>query len=230
MTVPLLDDMKWWFEATLTTLSAKSDATKASLRAKPLVGAHLLLQRRATVIDSLIAELALGRSRVQRVGGVRMRHPMGLARRSFSASAGLRAFIRSGISRRNVTNHLPQPRLIPVLPGCVARCATLRAVTSGVAGRLWARTTGSPAPSARAAGRPAQAPARPLAPISPLFLLPVAITRRERPPRSTGHPRRFRCGLRACGQGFRRRSPTACLSVRQSARQPSSARRVRTAR
>lgn len=46
--VPLLDDMKRWFEATLATLSVKSDTTQGdSVRAESLASAHLLLQRRA---------------------------------------------------------------------------------------------------------------------------------------------------------------------------------------
>jgi transposase len=58
--VPLLDDMKRWFDATLTTLSAKSDTTKAiqyALNRWPLL-IYYCSDGRAE-IDNLIAERAL---------------------------------------------------------------------------------------------------------------------------------------------------------------------------
>ncbi|MBB2931942.1 hypothetical protein FHX59_006416 [Paraburkholderia silvatlantica] len=58
--VPLLDDMKRWFEATLTTLSAKSDTTKAiryALNRWPAL-VYYCADGRAE-IDNLIAERAL---------------------------------------------------------------------------------------------------------------------------------------------------------------------------
>ncbi len=58
--VPLLDDMKLWFEATLATLSAKSDTTKAiqySLNRWPAL-IYYCSDGRAE-IDNLIAERAL---------------------------------------------------------------------------------------------------------------------------------------------------------------------------
>ncbi len=58
--VPLLDDMKRWFEATLTTLSAKSDTTKAiqyALNRWPAI-IYYCSDGRAE-IDNLIAERAL---------------------------------------------------------------------------------------------------------------------------------------------------------------------------
>lgn len=58
--MPLLDAMKRWFEATLTTLSAKSDTTKAIRYALNRGPALIYYCRDGRVeIDNLIAERAL---------------------------------------------------------------------------------------------------------------------------------------------------------------------------
>jgi transposase len=85
---PLLDDMKCWFEATVATLSAKSDTTKAiryTLNRRSAL-AYYCTDEHAE-IDNLIAEralrgVALGRRNFLFVGSI----PVANARRQCTAS------------------------------------------------------------------------------------------------------------------------------------------------